>query len=55
MTRDLAATLHGPRVIVATGRYVGEGFDDSRLDTLFLAMPISRRAGCSNMWAAGAK
>jgi superfamily II DNA or RNA helicase len=28
------------RVIVATGRYLGEGFDDSRLDTLFLTMPI---------------
>jgi superfamily II DNA or RNA helicase len=32
-----------PRVILATGRYIGEGFDDSRLDTLFLAMPISWR------------
>ncbi|HLG17852.1 MAG TPA: DEAD/DEAH box helicase family protein [Blastocatellia bacterium] len=31
------------RVIVATGRYIGEGFDDARLDTLFLAMPISWR------------
>jgi superfamily II DNA or RNA helicase len=32
-----------PRVIIATGRYIGEGFDDSRLDTLFLALPISWR------------
>ncbi len=32
-----------PRVIVATGRYLGEGFDDARLDTLFLALPISWR------------
>ena len=31
------------RVIVATGRYAGEGFDDARLDTLFLAMPIAWR------------
>jgi superfamily II DNA or RNA helicase len=31
------------RVILATGRYIGEGFDDARLDTLLLAMPISWR------------
>jgi superfamily II DNA or RNA helicase/very-short-patch-repair endonuclease len=29
------------RVILATGRYVGEGFDDARLDTLFLTLPVS--------------
>ena len=31
------------RIVLATGRFIGEGFDDTSLDTLFLAMPISWR------------
>ena len=30
-------------VLLATGRYVGEGFDCSQLDTLFVTMPVSWR------------
>ena len=30
-----------PRIILATSSSIGEGFDDSRLDTLFLTMPVS--------------
>ena len=29
------------RLILTTGRYLGEGFDDARLDTLFLTLPVS--------------
>jgi superfamily II DNA or RNA helicase len=29
--------------LFATGRYVGEGFDDPRLDTLVLALPVAWR------------
>jgi superfamily II DNA or RNA helicase len=38
----LAAIPEGEvRIIAATGRYLGEGFDDPQLDTLILAMPFS--------------
>ncbi|WP_409995474.1 DEAD/DEAH box helicase [Cyanobium sp. BA5m-21] len=30
-----------PRIVLATGRLVGEGFDHPPLDTLLLAMPVS--------------
>ena len=37
--------MHAPRtkplVVVATGQYLGEGFDCPQLDTLFLAFPVS--------------
>jgi len=44
LTDQIQAISDGEeRIIIATGRYIGEGFDDARLDTLFLAMPISWR------------
>ena len=48
-TKALKAALaraagHIPgQVLLATGRFIGEGFDNARLDTLFLTMPVSWR------------
>ena len=41
MKRLLSIPADEALVIVATGKYIGEGFDFARLDTLFLALPIS--------------
>ncbi|WP_371134156.1 DEAD/DEAH box helicase family protein [Polaromonas sp.] len=50
MSRSLRAAMiekldalpsEAPRVLLATGRLVGEGFDHPPLDTLVLAMPVS--------------
>jgi superfamily II DNA or RNA helicase len=37
------------RLILAPGRYFGQGFDGQKLDTLFLTMPISWRGTLANM------
>jgi len=40
-TLKATANSGAPRLVLATGRYLGEGYDDARLDTLLLAMPVS--------------
>lgn len=41
MERLQAVKPDEPLVVIATGKYVGEGFDCLRLDTLLLTMPIA--------------
>jgi superfamily II DNA or RNA helicase len=36
-----ALPAEAPRILLATGKLVGEGFDHPPLDTLILAMPVS--------------
>ncbi len=44
LVADLAALPpDAPRILLATGKLVGEGFDHPPLDTLILAMPVSWR------------
>ena len=48
--RDQAmAALDKTQVLVATGKYIGEGFELPKLDTLFLALPISWKGTLVNM------
>ena len=41
MTRLEQLTPETPRVLLASGKLIGEGFDHPPLDTLFLTMPLS--------------
>ncbi|WP_248345754.1 DEAD/DEAH box helicase [Anaeromyxobacter paludicola] len=43
LARLAAIPAEVERLVIATGRYVGEGFDDPRLDTLVLALPVAWR------------
>lgn len=43
VSRLAAIPENEERALLATGRYIGEGFDDARLDSLFLTLPVSWR------------
>lgn len=38
---EIMRELKEPYILIATGKYVGEGFDLPQLDTIFLTLPIS--------------
>ena len=38
---NMSKRLDNSQVIIATGKFIGEGFDLPKLDALFLAMPIA--------------
>ncbi len=39
--KEAMESLNDIQVVIATGKYIGEGFDLAKLDTLILALPIS--------------
>ncbi len=39
--KEAMESLNETQVVIATGKYIGEGFDLAKLDTLLLALPIS--------------
>lgn len=41
LLKEILQTNKQNKIIIATGSYIGEGFDDKTLDILFLTMPIS--------------
>jgi len=43
LTRLASIPENEERLLIATGRFIGEGFDDAQLDTLFLTLPVSWR------------
>ena len=43
MLHGITTMTSGGLEPLATGRFIGEGFDDARLDTLFLTLPVSWR------------
>ncbi|MBF0266598.1 MAG: hypothetical protein HQL46_15150 [Gammaproteobacteria bacterium] len=39
--KEAQDNIQSVQVLIATGKYIGEGFDLAKLDSLFLALPIS--------------